>query len=223
MRTKLKLKIAAFAAVVLAIAGGGAAIAATQLTPEQRSDAIVADAAEQLGVEASELDAALTKARQNQVDAAVADGRLTAAQGEELKERIAAGDMPLVGRGPGGPGGPGGHGHHAFDLAAAAAFLGLTESELRTALHEDGQTLAEVAEAEGKSVDGLVAALVTAARERLDEAVEDGRLTEAQRTERLAELEERIRDAVENGLPQRFGFHGAGPATDMPPAADPTA
>jgi hypothetical protein len=204
-------------ALVVAVGAGGA-IAASQLTPEQRSDAIVADAAEQLGVEASELDAALTKALQNQVDAAVADGRLTEEQGEELKERIAAGDVPLVGLGPGG--GPGGHGHHVLDLSAAADFLGLTESEVRTALHEDGQTLAEVAEAEGKSVDGLVAALVSAARERLDQAVEDGRLTEAQRTERLAELEERIRDVVENGLPQRFGFRGEGPgAAFAPPTA----
>jgi uncharacterized protein YidB (DUF937 family) len=218
MKKTLKFRLAGAVAALVAVVGGGAAIAATQLTPEQRSDAIVADAAEQLGVEASELDAALTKALQNQVDAAVADGRLTEAQGEELKERIAAGDVPLVGLGPGG--GPGGHGHHVVDLSTAADFLGVTESELRTALHEDGQTLAEVAEAEGKSVDGLVTALVTAARERLDHAVEDGRLTEAQRTEMLADLEERIRDVVDNGLPQRFGFRGEAPgAAFTPPAA----
>ena len=96
--------------------------------PSERSDAIVADAAEQLGVEASELDAALNKALQNQVDAAVEAGALTEEQGEELKERIAAGDMPLVGLGPGGPGG---HGHHVFDLSVAAEYLGVTENELR--------------------------------------------------------------------------------------------
>ena len=219
MRTKMKLKLAALAAAVLAVAGGGAAFAATQLSPEQQSDAILADAAEQLGVEASELDAALTKALQNRVDAAVADGRLTEEQGEELKERIADGDVPLVGLGPGGPGGPGVHVHHAVDLSAAADFLGVTETELRTALHDDGQTLAEVAEAEGKSVDGLVNALVTAARERLDQAVEDGRLTEAQRTEMLSGLDERIRDVVENGLPMRFGFRGEGPGAAFAPPA----
>jgi hypothetical protein len=220
MKKTLRYRLAGAVAALVVAVGAGGAIAATQLTPEQRSAAIVADAAEQLGVEASELDAALTKALQNQVDAAVADGRLTEEEGAELKERIAAGDVPLVGLGPGGPGG---HGHHVFDLAAAADFLGLTERELRTALHEDGQTLAEVAEAEGKSVDGLVTALVTAARERLDEAVEDGRLTEAQRTELLADAEERIRDGVENGLPQRFGFRGDGPGAAFVPPAAPTA
>jgi hypothetical protein len=220
MKKTMRYRLAGAVAALVVAVGAGGAIAATQLTPEQRSAAIVADAAEQLGVEASELDAALTKALQNQVDAAVADGRLTEEQGAELKERIAAGDVPLVGLGPGAPGG---HGHHVLDLAAAADFLGLTESELRTALHEDGQTLAEVAEAEGKSVDGLVTALVTAARERLDEAVEDGRLTEAQRTELLADAEERIRDVVENGLPQRFGFRGDGPGAAFVPPAAPTA
>jgi len=221
MKKTPRFRLAGVVAALVVAVGAGGAIAATQLTPEQRSDAIVADAAEQLGVEASELDAALTKALQNQVDAAVADGRLTEEQGEELKERIAAGDLPLVGLGPGG--GPGGHGHHVVELSAAADFLGLTESELRTALHEDGQTLAEVAEAEGKSVDGLVTALVTAARERLDQAVEDGRLSEAQRTEMLADAEERIRDVVENGLPQRFGFRGDGPGAAFVPPAAPTA
>jgi hypothetical protein len=218
MKKNMRLRLAGGVAALVVAVGAGGAIAATQLTPEQRSDAIVADAAEQLGVEASELDAALTKALQNQVDAAVADGRLTEAQGEELKERIAEGGVPLVGLGPGG------HGHHhVFDLSAAADYLGVTESELRTALHEDGQTLAEVAEAEGKSVDGLVTALVAAAGERLDEAVEDGRLTEAQRTELLADAEERIRDVVENGLPQRFGFRGDGPGSAFAPPAAPTA
>ena len=221
MKKTPRFRLAGVVAALAVAVGAGGAIAATQLTPEQRSDAIVADAAEQLGVEASELDAALTKALQNQVDAAVADGRLTEEQGEELKERIAAGDVPLVGLGPGGPGG---HGHHhVFDLSAAADYLGVTESELRTALHEDGQTLAEVAEAEGKSVDGLVTALVTAAREQLDQAVEDGRLTEAQRTEMLADVEERVRDVVENGMPQRFGFRGEGPGAAFVPPAAPTA
>jgi polyhydroxyalkanoate synthesis regulator phasin len=216
MKKSLRYRLAGSLAALAVAVGAGGAIAATQLTPEQRSDAIVADAAEQLGVEASELDAALTKALQNQVDEAVADGRLTEEQGEELKERIAAGDMPLVGLGQG----PGGHGHHhGFDLSVAAEFLGLTESELRTALHEDGQTLAEVAEAEGKSVDGLVTVLVSAARERLDAAVEDGRLTEAQRTQMLSGLEERIREAVENGLPMRFGFRGEGPGPAFVPPA----
>ncbi len=59
------------------------------------------DAAKQLGVSADKLDAALKKALENRVDAAVKAGTLTAAQGAELKQRIEAGELPLIGVGPG--------------------------------------------------------------------------------------------------------------------------
>ena len=97
----LKLKLAGGTAALAAVLGGGAAVAATQLSPTEESDAVVADAAKQLGVSADELDAALKQALENRVDAAVEAGRLTEAQAAELKERIEAGDVPLVGLGPG--------------------------------------------------------------------------------------------------------------------------
>ena len=56
--------------------------------------------------------------------------------------------------------------------------LGLSEEALRTAL--DGKTLAQVAKDRGKSVSGLVAALVAAENKRIDEAVASGRLTKDQ-------------------------------------------
>lgn len=58
------------------------------------------------------------------------------------------------GHGPGGPGGPG------DPLAAAASYLGISESTLQSDL-KSGKTLAEVANAtSGKSASGLIAALV---------------------------------------------------------------
>jgi hypothetical protein len=80
-------------------------------------------------------------------------------------------------------------------LEAAAEYLGLTESELRDRL-AGGQTLAEVAKAEGRSVDGLEQALVADAKERLDEAVENGRLTRAQADDLLEHYRDRIDDVV---------------------------
>ncbi len=190
------------AAALVLVAGGGAAIAANGvLSPQQESDAVVSDAAEQLGVEPSELSEALQQALQNRVDAAVEAGRLTEEQGEQLKARIQAGEIPLLGIGHGGPGhGPGGH---LADLGAAASFLGMSEANLRTALQE-GQTLAEVAKAQGKSVDGLIQALTGAATERLEEAVADGRLTEAQKDSILESLDDRITDLVNGDIGPRF-------------------
>jgi len=215
-RTKIKIAGATAAAVALFAVGG--AIAADRLSPKQESDAIVADAAKQLGVDASKLDAALKQALANRVDAAVEAGRITEAEGNELKARITAGEVPLVGVGPG----RGAHVHHHLaGLDTAASYLGVTEAALRTSLR-DGSTLAELAQEKGKSVDGLKAALLAAAKADLAEAVEDGRLTAAQQARIVADLPERI-EALVNGELGRFGprgHHGARVFGGPPPMGD---
>ncbi|MGY1696670.1 hypothetical protein ACI780_17365 [Geodermatophilus sp. SYSU D00814] len=75
--------------------------------------------------------------------------------------------------------------------------LGLSEEELRTALEADGASLASVAEAQGVAVEDLVAALVQEAREGIATAVEDGRLTQEQADEWLADLESGITEWVQ--------------------------
>jgi hypothetical protein len=194
MKTTRTTRFVAASVAGLAVAGGGGAIAATQLTPKQESQAVLSDAARQLGVTPERLTNALEQALKNRVDAAVADGRLTQAQGDELKSRIESGEVPLLGLRGGH--GPGEYHHHGLD--EAADFLGLTEDALRTQL-ESGKTLAQVARDQGKPVDGLIDALVAEEQQELDEAVADGRLTQAQANERLAELRARVTDKV-NGV-----------------------
>jgi hypothetical protein len=72
--------------------------------------------------------------------------------------------------GPRGPGGPGFGGPGLEFGSAAADYLGLELEELRERV-ADGRSLAEIARAEGKSVDGLEEALVAAFREHVDELV----------------------------------------------------
>ncbi len=129
---------------------------------------------------------------------------MTEEQAETLKERLDAEDAPLFFGGFGhGPD----HGHlgHVATLETAASYLELTEAELRSQL-AGGKSLAEIAEAEGKSVDGLVRTLVDSARTKLDQAVEDGRLTKAQADEIKGGLEERIRELVDRDPGSRRGF-----------------
>ena len=213
-----KHKVVAVVAALVVVVGAGAAVGATgALSPKQESEAVVNDAAEELGVEPSELTAALKKALKNRVDAAVAAGRLSEAQGQAMKERIDAGEVPLVGFGP-GPG----HGHHHHGLFggldAAADYLGMTEAQLRTAL-DGGKTLAQVAKSKGKSVDGLVKALVADAKARLAEAVKDGRLTQAQSKAMQSGLEARIAELVRSTRPAR-PLHGPGPGFVPAPDAE---
>jgi hypothetical protein len=92
---------------------------------------------------------------------------------------------------------------------AAATYLGITPSELRSELR-GGKTLAQIATAHGKTADGLVDALVAAAKTRLDKAVAAGRLSGAEEQNLL----ERLRGLVTGVV------NGSAPA---PPTAGPRA
>ena len=116
--------------------------------------------------------------------------------------------------------------HHAFGFAgldAAASYLGLTETQLRTQL-ESGKTLGEIAKAQGKTVDGLVDALVTDAKQKLDDAVTAGKLTKDQEQQVLSDLKQRYEDLANGKLPSfdnrpGFRFHLGRPAgtASLPP------
>jgi hypothetical protein len=199
-------KLAIGAALALSVIAVGGAVGATKLTPKQESQAVINDAAGELGVAPSELSNALKQALKNRVDAAVEDGRLTKAQGERMKERIDANEVPLFGLGPG----RGFHRHHGpfrAKLEGAAEYLGMTQAQLREALGE-GKTLAQVARDRDKPVEGLVDALVEDAEQKLDDDVEAGRLTEAEKAEMLSGLRRRITDMVNGRFPlrPRHGF-----------------
>lgn len=211
-------KIAIGGTTLLAVAGAGGAVAATKLNPKQESQAVVNDAAEQLGVQPSELTAALKKALANRVDAAVVAGTITKAEGDALKQRIAAGEVPLLGLGGRGFGHRHGGGHHHANLQAAASYLGMTEAALRSAL-ENGKNLAQVAKDRKKSVDGLIAAMTKAATAELDAAVKAGRLTDAQRDSMVSGLKERITRVVNGQAGPRFERHSDGPPPELGTAA----
>jgi hypothetical protein len=106
--------------------------------------------------------------------------------------------------GKGGPGGPGpGPGEQAI-----ADYLGLTTAELRTQL-TSGETLAQVATAQGTTVAGLEAAIVADATTHLDADVAAGTITAAQEAARLADLKAHVDDMV-NGTGPPGGGRGPG-------------
>ncbi|MBD0292301.1 MAG: hypothetical protein ICV70_01835 [Jiangellaceae bacterium] len=143
----------------------------------------------------------------------VQDGTITQEQANAVAETLAD-ELPA-----------GGHVHGLLHLGldVAAEELGLTDEELRDRLG-DGATLAEIAEEQGVDVDDLVDALVTAAEERLAAAVEDGRIDQERADDISADLEERVRTFVEEGLPPRLeggpGRHGHGHAPWFGPDRD---
>jgi hypothetical protein len=83
--------------------------------------------------------------------------------------------------------------HHAPGvlLRAAAQYLQLDRATLAKDLRS-GQTLAQVANARGKSVSGLQAAMVAAVKAKLDSAVSAGRITSTREQQVLARVQKLV-------------------------------
>lgn len=115
--------------------------------------------------------------------------------------------FPFGGRGHGGKPGRG------EDLSVAASAIGISVDQLRQDLA--GKSLAQVAQANGKTAADVVTALTNAANQRIDEAVAAGRLTADRAAQQKQLLAQRIDEEVneikgqgERGFPGRE--HGPG-------------
>lgn len=136
----------------------------------------------------------------------VDDGTISQSQADAV---IAALQAAAPKGGPGGPGGPG-HGRPGPGFAIVADTLGLTEQEVREAI-SNGQTLAQLAEANGSSADELVDAILADIKSHMDEKVAAGDLTQEEADARLAEAETRVAEFVNNTKPPRGPGRPGGP------------
>ena len=123
------------------------------------------------------------------------------------------------GGGPGNhsPGGPRG-GMHGPRMGAQFSTLveeytGLTREEMRAAI-QDGQTLADLIEANDRSVEEFVAPAVEQASAQIDEAVAAGLISEERADEIKANLPERITAWVNGERPVRQGSSEATPSVE---------
>jgi hypothetical protein len=147
------------------------------------------------------LERAILDTAKADLDKAVADKKLTQSQADDLLanlkshiDDVANGTLRF--RGPNGGGGPRLE-RRAFgaDAGAAAKYLGLSESDLRAKLR-GGDSLADVAKAQGKDVGGLQDAIVAAQKADLDKAVADKKLTQSQADDMLSGLKAHVADLV---------------------------
>jgi hypothetical protein len=186
VRTKL-VTIAAGGALAL----GGAAIAGTALAATGDTSPTPAPSRPAYSAPAPAQDEAARAERIKQALAGlVADKTLTQAQADKVASTLAASG---IGHGRGRP--PGMGPAMRGGLAAAAKALGMSETDLLTALRS-GKSLAAVAKEKGVVVQKVVDALVAQAKQRIADAVKNGRLTQAQADQRLADLEQQVTDRV---------------------------
>lgn len=143
------------------------------------------------------------------LDGLVAKGTITQAQADEVLAALRDAKPEM---------GPGrGHRLH-LGLEAAASALGMTEAELRTELR-DGKTIADVAKARNVDLQKVIDAIVGSAKTRLAQAVTDGKLTQAQADERIANLQDDVTKLVNGELrgPRDGGWRGGkSPSTTTP-------
>lgn len=154
------------------------------------------------------------------LQALVDDGTITAEQADAVAAHLAT-SMP--GRGGHGDMGGRGHGGRAFDGTVVADALGITADELRTAL-QDGQSIADVAAAQGVDVQVVIDALVAEAETRIAQGVTDGRFTQEEADAKLTELTDRITERVNQTGGFGRGGHGpghmGGAADELPADSD---
>jgi hypothetical protein len=84
-------------------------------------------------------------------------------------------------------------------LGVLADTLGLPASDLRRRLRA-GETIAQIAAAQGVDRQAVVDALVTAGQSRIDRAMQTGRLTDEQAARRHATLPARVAAAIDNPI-----------------------
>jgi hypothetical protein len=234
MEAMIKRRFVIGAAGLAALGGGGVAYAVSQGPAPGERQAFLNDVAGRLHVSPSQLKSAISGALSDRLDAAVRAGRLTQAQADAIKKRAQQnGGPPFFGGPPhmlfGGPAGP-----FRVGFDAAATYLGLTAQQLHSQL-ESGKSLADVASDRHKDLGGLKTAIENAVKQRLDTAVKNKRLTQAQENAIVSGLSSRIDMLVQQkgGRPMGWrkrglhrdgrpgpGFFG-GPPPGGPPAGDP--
>lgn len=132
------------------------------------------------------------------LDGLVRDGTITQAQEDAIVKALqdakpARGERWFDHRGPLG------HGRIGLGLDEVAEALGIPLDELRTELQT--KTIAQIAEEHGIDVQKVIDDVTATAKAALDNAVEAGRITQAQADARLAALKDKLTRLVNEKLP----------------------
>ena len=184
-----------------------------------RSGQSIAQVAESEGVAVQKVVDALVADAKAHLAEHVAAGDLTQAEADaratelttRITEMVNRTGLPHHGPGP-GPGPGRGHGHPGADLSVAATAIGISEPDLLTALRS-GQSIAQVAGAEGVAVQKVVDALLADAKAHLAEHVAAGRTTQAEADAKAAGLAARITEMVNRtGFGPGRGHHHMAPS-----------
>ena len=195
-----------FGGADLSVAADAIGISEDDLRSALEDGKSIADVAAEHNVDLKKVTDALGADATKRLDEAVADIKAN------LPDRIDA----LVNHDGLPEHGPGHFGVRFGGLDAAATAIGISEDDLKAAL-EDGQSIADVANAHSVDVQKVIDAMVADATKHIDQAVTDGRLDADEAANLKEDLPDRITNLVNGDFPRPpFGHRGFGP----PPGFD---
>ena len=181
--------------MLLPVAATSLGLTPAALRGELRAGKSLAQVATAKGKSVEGLESALLTALRTKVQAARAAGKLDAARADRLLQRAPQLVERIVNATPRARH-PRTGGARGGLLKAATTYLGLTNAQLVTELRS-GKSLAQVATAKSKSVDGLEQALFAALKKKVDAAVAAGRLDAARAQTLLERAPARIERLVQ--------------------------
>jgi len=199
------------AAAILAGAAGATAFAqsAPTATPtakpaaQQRADAFLNALAAKLGKTPDDLRSAVKSTEHDLVNQALQAGRINQDQATKLNQQIDSAKGLPIGR-VGALEKAKAKGNQLAEVErgkALADFLGLQPKDLKAQLQQ-GKSLAQIAQAQGKTVDQLKAFISGQAKTKLDAAVTAGKLTQDRENTVLQKLNANL-DNLVNKVPKK--------------------
>ena len=159
-----------------------------QLMTSLRAGQSLAQIATAQGKSVAGLKAAILSAFQARLAKGVSAGKVSSAQAAQMLTRFESHLDRLINHAGAPKAGKHKHAAGKVVLKAAATYIGLDRAQLRAGLHS-GKSLAQLATAAGKSVEGLKAAILTAFKSQLNKAVAANKLTSAQAQKLLTRFE----------------------------------
>ena len=167
----------------------------------------LADVAAEAGFDSQVLVDAFLAEHSARLDQAVADGRIDQAQADEALANATERAETFINEGPQGDGPRDGERRHRRQhdgprriIGTVAGILGVEPQDVVEALR-GGTSIADYAESLGVGEQELTDSIVAEASARLAEAVANGRITQDEADTKLAEMAERLSEAL-NKVPE---------------------
>ncbi|GAV22187.1 DUF2680 domain-containing protein [Carboxydothermus pertinax] len=179
------------------------------LISQQQSGKTLVEIAKAKGKTETELINFIVTKEKEKINQLVKDGKITQTQADNFLKNIETRVKNMVNSTALGPKGFGHRGGFRVTPAELASFLGIDVNTL-ISQQQSGKTLVEIAKAKGKTETELINFIVTKEKEKINQLVKDGKITQTQADNFLKNIETRVKQMVNNTAPgpKGFGHHG---------------